>query len=162
MKRFILTSLFVNSILSGCAGYPRLLNIPDLNSSYLESSPQISGRLIVFSSDRNGSQDVYLYDTQTRRFINLPGLNALDEIATHPSITDDGKYLVYAGTRQGRTNIYIYNRETQQKRNLTANLEADVRNPSISANGSRVVFEVAKNGQWDLAVYSIAETRLIQ
>lgn len=162
MKRFILTFLSVSSLLSGCGGYPRLLNIPDLNSPYFESSPQMTGRLIVFTSDRNGSQDVYLYDAQTRRFINLPGLNALDEIASHPSITENGKYIVYAGTRQGRTNIYIYNRETQQKRNLTANLQAEVRNPSISADGSRVVFEIAKNGQWDLAVYDIAETRLIQ
>ncbi|GFE71558.1 PD40 domain-containing protein [Chroococcus sp. FPU101] len=162
MKRFIFASLIVSSLLGSCTGYPRLLNLTGLNSSYLEASPQISSRFIVFTSDRNGSQDVYLFDTQIRRFVNNPGLNSLDEIASHPSITEDGKYIVFAGSRQGRTNIYIYNRETQQKRNLTSNLQADVRNPSISADGSRVVFEVAKNGQWDLAVYDIAESRLTE
>lgn len=168
MKRFIVASLVFSSLLNGCTGYPRLLNFPfdpagrGLNSPYLENTPQIAGRLIVFTSDRNGSQNVYLFDAQTRRLLDLPGLNALDEIASHPSITEDGKYLVFAGTRQGRTNIYIYNRETQQKRNLTANLQADVRNPSISADGSRIVFEVAKNGQWDLAVYEISSDRKIE
>lgn len=105
---------------------------------------------------------MYLFDAQTRRLIDLPGLNALDEIASHPSITEDGKYIVFAGSRQGRTNIYIYNRETQQKRNLTANLQADVKNPSISADGSRIVFETAKNGQWDLAVYDISSDTKIE
>lgn len=168
MKHFIFASLIVGSLLSSCVGYPRILNFPfdssgkSLNSPYLENTPQVTGRFIVFTSDRNGSQDVYLFDAQTRRLIDLPKLNALDEIASHPSITEDGKYLVFAGNRQGRTNIYIYNRETQQKRNVTANLQAEVRNPSISADGSRIAFEIAKNGQWDIAVYDISETKLIE
>lgn len=159
MKRVVLISIVaLTSLLSSCGGYPRLLNFPfdpggrSLNSRNSELNPQISSSYLVFASDRNGSQDVYLFDARTRRLIDLPGLNSLDEIASHPSISEDGRYIVFTGSRQGRTDIYLYDRQTQQKRNLTENLSAEVRNPSINADGDRIVYEVAKNGQWDIVV----------
>jgi Tol biopolymer transport system component len=144
--------------IAGCTGYPRLLNFPfdaggrSLNSRASELDPQIASPYLVFVSDRNGSQDVYLFDARERRLIDLPGLNALDEVASHPSITEDGRYIVYAASRQGRSDIYLFDRETQQKRNLTDDLDAEVQNPQISADGSRIVYEVAKDGQWDIRV----------
>ncbi|MGK7883352.1 MAG: TolB family protein, partial [Crocosphaera sp.] len=122
-------------------------------SSDLE--PQVTSTYIVFISDRNGSQDVYLFDAQQRQLISLPGLNALDEVASHPSISEDGHYLVFASSRQGKSNIYIYDRETEQKRNLTTNLQAEVRNPIINADGTQIAFEVAKDGQWDIMIYDL-------
>lgn len=146
-------------VLTGCTGYPRLLNFPfdaggrSLNSSVSELNPQIASSYLVFVSDRNGSQDVYLYDAKNQRLIDLPGLNSLNEIASHPSISEDGRYIVFAASSQGRSGIYLYDRETQQKRNLTENLQAEVRNPTISADGSTIAFESAKNGQWDIVIY---------
>ena len=160
MKCFVLIStLTLASFLSSCTGYPRLLNFPfdpggrSLNSRNSELMPQVASPYLVFVSDRNGSQDVYLFDTQARRLIDLPGLNSLNEIASHPSISEDGRYIVFAASRQGRTGIYLYDRETQQKRNLTENLAAEVRNPTISADSSTIAFEIARDGQWDIAVY---------
>ncbi|AFY76204.1 MAG: TolB family protein [Hydrococcus sp. C42_A2020_068] len=159
MKRPVLVLIVVlTSLLSSCTGYPRFLNFPfdpggrSLNSPNSELSPQVNAPYIVFVSDRNGSQDVYLFDARRRQLIDLPGLNSLDEIASHPAISEDGRYIVFAGSRQGRADIYLYDRETQQKRNLTENLPAEVRNPTISTDGSRIAFEVAKNGQWDILV----------
>ena len=148
------------NILWGCAGYPRFLNFAldpggrSLNSRAAELTPQVASPYITFVSDRNGSQDVYLFDAQARRLIDLPGLNSLDEIASHPAVTEDGRYLVFAVSRQGKTDIYLYDRQTQQKRILTNNLAAEVRHPTISTDGSIIAFEVAKNGQWDIAVYN--------
>ena len=148
------------SFLNGCGGYPRLLDFPfdaggrGLNSPALEIHPQIASQFIVFVSDRNGSQDIYLYDAKDRRAIDLPGLNSFDEIVSHPSISEDGRYIVFTLSRQGKPDIFIYDRTTLIKRNLTANLQAEVRNPAISADGSKIVFEVAANGQWDIAVYN--------
>lgn len=163
MKRLaFLFLLSLTNFLSSCGGYPRLLNFPfdaggrSLNSPTAELNPQVASPYIVFASNRNGSQDIYLFDAQKRRLLDLPGLNSLDEIASHPSISEDGRYIVLAVSRQGRTGIYIYDRETQQKRDLTANLAAEVRNPAISADGSTIAFEVARDGQWDIAVYNRA------
>ena len=156
----LFSALSLLSLLSGCAGYPRLLNYPfdsagrSLNSPALEVEPQIAAQFIVFVSDRNGSQDIYLFDAKNRRLLDLPGLNSLDEIVSHPSISEDGRYIVFTLSRQGKPDIYLYDRTTLVKQNLTANLQAEVRNPLISADGSKIVFEVAANGQWDIAVYS--------
>ncbi|MDJ0736094.1 MAG: Tol biopolymer transporter periplasmic protein [Nostocaceae cyanobacterium] len=146
--------------LHGCGGYPRLLSYPfdaggrSLNSTAAELNPQISGRYIVFTTDRRGSQDVYMFDMFTRNLVDLPGLNSFDAMASHPAVSEDGRYIVFSASRQGRSAIYLYDRETRQSRNLTANLPAEVRNPTISADGSRIAFESSINGQWDILVYN--------
>lgn len=153
--------LLLSLILSSC-GYPRIMRFPfdnggrGLNTPASEYDPQVVANFIVFVSDRNGSQDVYLYDAKNLKLMETPGLNALDEIADHPSVSEDGRYIVFEASRQGRSNIYLYDRETQQKRNLTENLNAEVRNPTISADGNLIAFESATDGQWDLNVYNQA------
>ncbi|NJL10280.1 MAG: TolB family protein [Calothrix sp. SM1_7_51] len=154
MSIFALTGL-----LGGCAGYPQILNYPfdpggrSLNSPASELTPQISGRYIVYTSDRRGSQDVYLFDMNTRNLVDLPGLNSLDSIATHPSVSASGRYIAFAASRQGRSAIFLYDRETRQTRNLTENLQESVRNPTISDDGERIAFESSNNGQWDILIY---------
>jgi beta propeller repeat protein len=151
----------LSGFLNSCGVYPRLLEFPfdaggrSLNSPFAELNPQISGNYVVFVSDRNGSQDIYLYDTFNRRLLNLPGLNSLDEIAFDPSVSEDGRYIVFTTSREGRSSIYLYDRDTQQKRNLTENISAPVRHPIISADGSRIALEIANEGQWDLRVITI-------
>jgi len=146
-------------LLSSCGGYPRLLSYPfdpggrSLNSPASELSPQTTSRYIVFTSDRFGSQDVYLFDAVNRSLIDLPGLNSFDVIASDPDVSENGRFIVFTASRQGRLGIFFYDRETRQLRNLTANLQAEVRNPTISADGSRIAFESSANGQWDILVY---------
>ncbi|MGB3514065.1 MAG: Tol biopolymer transporter periplasmic protein [Microcoleaceae cyanobacterium] len=156
----IICTVAVASILNSCVGYPRLLNYPfvpgdlGLNTPAAELTPQITQRYIVFSSDRRGRQNIYLYDTLNRKLIDLPRLNSLDTIATEPAISANSRYIVFAATRQGRSNIILYDRETNQLRNLTANLQSDVRKPTISSDGSTIAFESSANGQWDILVYN--------
>ncbi len=163
MKYSLITWIvIISSLVTGCTSYPRYLNFPfdtggrGLNSRASDLEPQVTSTYIVFISDRNGSQDVYLFDAQERQLISLPGLNALDEVASHPSISEDGRYLVFASSRQGKSNIYVYDRETEQKRNLTGNLEAEVRHPIINADGTQIAFEIAKDGQWDIMIYDLS------
>jgi Tol biopolymer transport system component len=167
MTRFIFIPIFTCfSLLTGCVGYPRLLSYPfdpggrSLNSLASELNPNISGRYIVFTSDRRGSQDVYLFDRLTSNLIDLPGLNSLDAIASHPSVSESGRYIVFAASRQGRSAIFLYDREIRQSRNFTPDLQAEVRNPTISADGSRIAFESSNNGQWDVLVYDRSGRRL--
>lgn len=153
--------LSLSLILTSC-GYPRIMSFPfdkggrGLNTPASEYDPQIVGNFLVFVSDRNGSQDVYLYDANTLKYIETPGLNALDEIADHPAVSEDGRYIVFEASRKGKSNIFLYDRDSQQKRNLTESLEAEVRNPTISADGNIISFESAIDGQWDIQVYNRA------
>ncbi len=159
MRLGLLRFLALATLLGGCGGYPRTLNFGfdssgrSLNSPSAELNPAIADRYITFISDRNGSPDVYLFDATDRRLINLPDLNSLDMIASHPSVSEDGRYIAFAASRQGSTDIYIYDRETRISRNLTENLQAEVRRPNLSANGAKVAFETSKEGRWDIAVY---------
>ncbi len=160
MQRSVfLSAIALLGLLSGCGSSPRLLNYPfdpggrSLNSLASQSNPKIAGRYIVFTSDRRGSQDVYLFDTVDGQLIDLPGLNQFNAIASDPAVSADGRYIVFAASREGRSGIFIYDRETRQLRNLTSNLPAEVRHPTISANGSTIAFESSANGQWDILVY---------
>ena len=150
----------LTALLSSCTGYPRLLNYPfdpggqSLNSPASELTPEVAGRYVVFTSDRFGSQDIYLFDALDQILIDLPGLNAFDAIATDPDISENGRYIVFSASRQGRLGIFLYDRETRQARNLTASLQAEVRNPTISADGSTIAFESSANGQWDILIYN--------
>jgi Tol biopolymer transport system component len=152
--------------LHGCSGYPSILNFPidpggrSLNSRSLELDPEVAGKYVVFASDRNGSQDIYLFEIDTQQITLLPGLNSLNEIASQPSVSEDGRYIVFAVDRLGESDIYLYDREFQQKRNLTADLNQEVRNPNISADGSKVAYEVAENGQWDIVLVDRSGKRI--
>lgn len=147
------------ALLGGCAG-PRLLTFPfdpggrSLNSPFEETTPRISGRYVVFTSDRRGSQDIYLFDIQEQRLVDLPGLNSIDRVASSPAISANGRFIVFSGSREGRSGIYLYDRELRQLRNLTENLRAEVRNPTINADGNLIAFESGANGQWDLLIYN--------
>lgn len=165
MKRFIiflaivltLTSILI--VLGSYGSSARLLSFPSdsggksLNSPAAEMTPRVSGKYIVFSSDRLGRQDIYLFDRVSRSLVDLPGLNSFDAIASSPAVSENGQYIVFSSSRQGRSGIFLYDRDTRQLRNLTKNLQAEVRNPTISADGSRIAFESSINGQWDILVY---------
>jgi Tol biopolymer transport system component len=145
----------IAALLSSCSG-AQLVSVPfdpggrSLNSPAGENSPKISGNFIVFSSDRRGGQEVYLYDLRAGSILELPGLNALDMTESSPAVSENGQFIVFVGSRQGRTGIYVYNRATRQQRNLTENLPAEVRRPTISADGRLIAFEANLQGQWDI------------
>jgi Tol biopolymer transport system component len=149
----------LTSLLTGCAPAGELLLFPfdpggrSLNSPFTETEPGISNRYLVFSSTRQQKQDVYLFDLEQKRLIDLPGFNALDAIASSPAISADGNTIAAIFSRQGESDIYLYNRGTQQLKNLTENLNAQVRHPSLSGDGNLISFEVEMNGQWDVTVY---------
>ncbi|MBW4508442.1 MAG: PD40 domain-containing protein [Scytonematopsis contorta HA4267-MV1] len=166
MRHNFIPIFFSTILLGGCAGYPQILSYPfdpggrSLNSSASELTPQISGRYIVFTSDRRGTQDIYMFDTVTRNLVDLPGLNSFDTITSHPSVSADGRYIAFAVSRLGRSGIFVYDRQNRQTRNLTENLQAEVRNPTISTDGSRIAFESSNNGQWDILIYDRNGQRL--
>jgi Tol biopolymer transport system component len=151
--------ILIALLLVSCGG-PQPLAFPfdpggrSLNSPFAELDPRLVGRYLVFASDRRGSQDIYLYDITQQRLVDLPGLNAIDLMASHPSVSETGRYIVFAGSREGRTSIYLYDRDLRQLRNLTEGLRAEVRHPTISADGNTIAFEANARGQWDVLLYS--------
>jgi Tol biopolymer transport system component len=157
-RRLISGAGLLALLLTSCAPAGQLLHFPfdpggrSLNSPFSETEPGITSCYLVFTSTRQSKQDIYLFDLETQRLADLPGLNALDAIASSPAISADGNSIAFVLSRQGQSDIYLYNRGTQQLRNLTGSLNADVRNPSLSSDGNLIAFEMGVNGQWDIGL----------
>lgn len=155
----LLSCLLLSPLLASCGGYPQVVKLPfsqqgdGVNTAASEFHPEMAQRYVAFVSDRNGSQDIYLYDQRDRELISLPGLNALDEMASNPAVSENGQLIAFTKQGQGQSDIYLYNRETRAVRNLTSNLSAQVRHPTISADGSTIAFEANPDGNWDILVY---------
>jgi len=86
-----------------------------------------------------------LFDALERRLIDLPGLNSFDAIAADPAVSENGRYIVFSASRQGRLGIFLYDRELRSLRNLTGNLQAEVRNPPLVLMAT-IAFESSANG----------------
>lgn len=146
--------------LSSCreSGYitPPVVSLgSSLNTKAAEIQPHFShdGRYLVFSSDRQKSRNVFLYDLRNRRMLPLPGLNQLQSMQSQPAISADGRYIVYVSEQLGKPDIFVYDRIARESKNITRNFLGQVRNPTISGNGRFVAFEGNRSGEWNLEIY---------
>jgi Tol biopolymer transport system component len=126
-----------------------------LNSQGNDLHPRFSyqGNYLVFDSDRQSQQGIYLYDVRKRVLIDLPGLNQPNSFQYQPDLSADGRYLVYVSEEEGQTDIFLYDRQSLEKENLTKDELGEVRHPTMSGNGRFVAFEMNRNGQWDLIIF---------
>jgi Tol biopolymer transport system component len=141
-------------LLSACSSPYRQNLPPTLNSRYHEQQPSLSGdgRFLAFISNRNGADQILVYDLVQKTFVNFPGLNPQGAIVTNPSISRTGRYLVYMSSFQGKPEIVLYDRATKRSEILTLGYRNWIRNPKISPNGRYIVFETSRRGQWDVEV----------
>lgn len=146
---FSLTSLLVS-----CGSGEIPLGVSSLNSRYTEEQPALSGngRFLAFVSNRNGNQQLLIYDLETQSFISTPGLNRRETIAESPSLSYTGRYICYLTSDQGRAVVALYDRALQKSQILTPTYRGWVRSPHISPDGRYIVFESASRGQWDVEV----------
>jgi Tol biopolymer transport system component len=144
----------LTGLLMSCGSGDMPLGVSSLNSRFAEEQPALSGngRFLAFVSNRNGNQQLLMYDLQTQSFIPTPGLNRRETIAESPSLSYTGRYICYLTSEQGRPVIALYDRAMQQSQILTSTYRGWVRNPDISPDGRYVVFESASRGQWDVEV----------
>ncbi|MEC4803037.1 MAG: biopolymer transporter Tol [Jaaginema sp. PMC 1079.18] len=126
----------------------------NLNSRYNDEQPTLSGdgRWLAFVSNRNGTNQIVLYDLRQKRFLELPGLNPSNTLTESPSLSLTGRYLTYLTYEQGRAEIALYDRIVGQTQVLTQRYNYWVRNPQISPDGRYIVFETSRRGQWDIEV----------
>ncbi|HLP88317.1 MAG TPA: hypothetical protein VK184_06980 [Nostocaceae cyanobacterium] len=142
------------SLLGSCSSGTIPVVSNSLNTRYTEEQPALSGdgRLLAFTSNRNGNQQLLIYDLATQSFIPTPGLNRPDAIAESPSLSYTGRYICYLTNQQGRQVIAIYDRALQKPEILTSVYRGSPRNPQISPDGRYIVFESSTRGQWDIEV----------
>ena len=138
----------------GLQNRPSLSN-EGLNSTYPDEHPALSanGKFIVFSSSRSGNEAIYLYDSETKQLVDLPGLNSNSVATTSPDISADGRYIVYLSNALGKSEVFLFDRTTSSVQNISGGRPGDVRNPSISADGRYIAFESNGLGQWHIEIF---------
>lgn len=149
--------VFVGLLISGCGTQfnspPQILS-GGLNSQRADGFPAYSsdGRYLAFASDRNRSRDVFLYDLQQKRLVDLPNLNRRDSSQDQPALSADGRFIAYVSNERGKTDILVYDRQTQRSQLLTGGVRGSVRHPSIRGDGRSIAYETSQLGQWHIAI----------
>ena len=104
----------------------------------------IYGDKIVWMDNRNGNNDIYMYDLSAHKETQITN----QESATNPAFYGDR--IVWQDSRNGNCDIYMYNISTQKETQITATGSAYY--PDIY--GDRVVWENYKN--LDIYMYNIS------
>ena len=142
------TQLFVSNA-DGTAERP-LLNADDLDYNPVWSS---DGQWIVFTSERNGSADLYRVKPDGTGLQRLTANPAYDDQA---DLSPDGQKLVFVSTRaDGTADLWIRDLSTDRETRLTSGRAGDFR-PAWSPDGKRIAFSSDRgtkvkrdgNGQW--------------
>jgi TolB protein len=95
------------------------------------------GKFLVFTSDRNGSADLYSVNPDGSGLKRLTNETSYDDQA---AFSPDGKQLVFVSTRgKGTANLWILDLATRNARELTSGPGGDFR-PSWSQDGKWITF----------------------
>jgi WD40-like Beta Propeller Repeat len=123
---------------------------PEFNAEFAartDASVSGDGRLLTFCAwdqpGHPGGWDVLLYDRQTARFIDLPGLNSESD-EREAAISGDGRWLAFLSNRPGGaglSDVWLYDRSAGRLAALPG-LNSPNRdlNPSLSADGALIAF----------------------
>ena len=130
-------------------------NIKKIVSGGMNTDPDFSpdGNSIVFVSDRDGDEDLYVYDLksgETRRITD----NAAEDFA--PAFSPDGREVAFVSNRDDpyKWEIYAVNIASGRIRRLTDNSYWDGF-PRYAANGQSIVFSSKRNGSEDIYVMRV-------
>lgn len=97
----------------------------------------------VFTSTRNGHDEVYRFDLDTMTAVRLTHSNSFDGFAT---VSPDGRQIVFYSNRDRDYEIYRMGIDGQNPQRLTFSPGRDAM-PVFSPNGQWILFESERNGR---------------
>lgn len=110
--------------------------------------------LIVWTDERNGNKDIYMYDFNTGKET---------QITTDPANQEQqaifNNKIVWSDSRNGNSDIYLYDLFTKEEIQITKDMADQVR-PSIY--GDKIVWQDYRNGNSDIYLYDLTTKEEIQ
>lgn len=103
---------------------------------------------IVFVSERDGNQEIYVMNIDGSNQINLSRNSAND---WHPRWSPDGKRIVFVSSRDGNAEIYVMNADGSNPINLT-NSSPNEYCPEWSPDGKSIVFVSDRDGNDEIYI----------
>jgi len=122
--------------------------VPLVSSSALEFHSKYSpdGKQIAFSSDRGGTQEIWVCDSDGSNPVQFTSLGASSGT---PRWSPDGKWIAFDSRAEGHGNIYVVPSEGGASRRLT-NEPAENNVPSWSRDGKWIYFSSDRTGSWQI------------
>ena len=167
--KFILSALLVFATTLGCTAAERILMTrlgpsqsslfvsnadgsgeQKLTEGYLDYDPVWSpdGQWIVFTSERNGSADLYRMRPDGSGLERLTDDPAYDDQAT---LSPDGNRIAFVTTRaEGKANLWILDLKSRQATPLTSGAGGDFR-PAWSPDGQWITFSSDRGSSMEFA-----------
>lgn len=122
------------------------------------------GKLIAFTSNRDGGTGVFLYSVAGDSMVPLPGLDT-PYSETGVSISADGRYLAFHSNRPGGRGLFdacVYDRQTESLLPMPgANSPLSEINPALSPDGRYVAYTSEDEGAGDIRLYDLVERKLV-
>ncbi len=120
----------------------------------MNTDPDFSpdGRQVVFTSDQDGNEEIYLYDIKERKLKRLTNYPRQDY---SPSFSPDGSEIVFVSNMddQYKWEIYKMSLKNLKPRRLTSNIYWDGF-PRYSDDGKSITFSSKRNGSEDIYIMS--------
>lgn len=122
--------------------------IPTQAPTVISPPTNLQGK-IVFSSNRDGSNDIFVYDTITQitsRLTSDPGSDS------QPAISPNGRWIAFVSDRTGNNDIFVMNVDGTSQINIT-NDPNDDQSPSWAPDSNLIAFQSNRQGNYE--IYSI-------
>jgi len=120
---------------------------------FSSSDDEISGEMIVFVSDRDGKDEIYIMNSDGSDQQRLTNNNCYD---SHPKFSPDGKQITFLSDRNGPYEIFIMNSDGANVRQITRSIPG-VHFPSFSSDGSKLIFNCIQEGKRILMILSLTD-----
>ena len=116
-----------------------------ISSSREEASPAFSpdGSKIAFASDRSGSQEIWICDSDGSNAIQLTSFGG--PLTGSPRYSHDGKWIAFDSRPEGQADIFVISAEGGKPRRLTSEDSTDVI-PSWSRDDRWIYFSSNRTG----------------
>lgn len=133
-------------------GIRERIEMPDLDQ---QLSPAFSpdGRLVAFRALKEGTADIYGYDTTTRTITDLTQDSAFD---FSPVFSPDGQWLYYCSARGTKLKIFRLRPGAPESREQITYGDWNDEDPSLSPDGKRIFFTSDR----DSGIYNIYSINL--
>ena len=125
----------------------------------LTPTPTPAGGSIVFQTDRDGNNEIYVMNSDGSNHTNLTSNSAEDH---SPNWSLDGTKIAFVSDRDGNQEIYVMNSDGSAQTRMTNNSANDT-GPAWSPDGTKIAFESNRDGGSEIYVMNSdgsAQTRL--
>jgi Tol biopolymer transport system component len=124
----------------------------------LTDDPTPAGGRIVFTSARDGNDEIYVMNADGSGQTRLTTNAASD---AHPAWSPDGTRIAFTSNRDGDEEIWVMNADGSSPVQITSHPAADNK-PTWSPDGARIAFTSTRDGNRELYVAVVDHGRLLR